>query len=146
VSDASEFRTPEQEVFRLLEECAELRTMLKTISAQIGRMEKRVKNAFPTVAAQARSQKIGSTTTSKATITSEQALAEFDRVVGLAASGANEEAERILASKPAADLLLIAKELGVSFPKSKPSIKGMREAIFGRVRESVLLNRQNPRT
>jgi hypothetical protein len=146
VSGASEFRTPEQEVLRLLEECAELRGTLKTISAQIGRMEKRVKNAFPTVAAQARSRKVSSTAASKATITSEQALTEFDRVVGLAASGANEEAERILASKPAADLLMIAKELGVSFPKSKPSIKAMREAIFGKVRESLLLNRQNPRS
>jgi hypothetical protein len=45
VSGASEFRTPEQGVLRLLEECAELRATLKTISAQIGRMEKRVKTA-----------------------------------------------------------------------------------------------------
>jgi hypothetical protein len=97
------------------------------------------KNAFPTVAAQVRSLKTGSTASSKATITSEQALAEFDRVVGLAVSGANGEAERILESKSGPDLLLIAKELGVTFPKSKPSIKAMREAIFGKVRESVLL-------
>jgi len=146
VNSVSEFRTPEQEVLRLLEECAELRATLKTISAQIGRMEKRVKTAFPTVATQVRSRKASSTAASKATVTSEQALAEFDRVVGLAASGANEEAERILASKPAADLRVIAQEVGVTFPKSKPSIKAMREAIFGKVRESVLLNRQNPRT
>jgi hypothetical protein len=67
-------------------------------------------------------------------------------VVGLVTSGANDEAERILESKPAADLLVIAKELGVSFPKSKPSIRAMREAIFGKVRESILLSRHNPRT
>jgi hypothetical protein len=146
VSGNSEFRTPEKEVLKLLEECAELRTTLKAISAQIGRMEKRVKNAFPTVAAQTRSRGVGRTGSSEATITSEQALAEFDRVVGLAASGANDDAQKILEAKSAADLRVIAKELGVSFPKSKPSIKAMREAIFGKVRESVLLSKHNPRT
>jgi hypothetical protein len=54
VSIDPEFRTPEQEVLKLLEECAELRRTLKTISAQLGRMENRMKRAFPTVAAQAR--------------------------------------------------------------------------------------------
>jgi hypothetical protein len=141
----SEFRTPEQEVLKLLEECAELRTTLKTISAQIGRMEKRVKNAFPTVAAQTRSRKVAKTGSNEATITPEQALAEFDRVAGLAASGANDDAQKILEGKSAGDLRVIAKELGVSFPKSKPSMKAMREAIFGKVRESVLLSKHNRR-
>jgi hypothetical protein len=145
VSGDSEFRTPEQEVFKLLDECAELRMTLKTISAQIGRMENRVKRAFPTAAAQARSQKVGSTRSTKTTITPEEALAEFDRVVGLAASGDNKEAERILEGKSAPDLRVIAKELGVTFSKSKPSIKAMREAIFGKIRESILLARHNTR-
>jgi hypothetical protein len=67
-------------------------------------------------------------------------------MVGLAASGVNEEAERILEGKSAPDLFLIAKELGVTFPKSKPSIRSIREAIFGKVRESLLLTRHSPRT
>ena len=145
VSNDPEFRTPEQEVLRLLEECAELKGTLKTISAQIGRMEKRVKRAFPAVATQARERKFDRSHSSKATLTPEQALAEFDRVVGLVTSGANEEAEQILKFKPAADLLVIAKELGVTFPKSKPSIRAMREAIFGKVRESILLSRHSTR-
>ncbi len=145
MSSDSEFRTPEQEVLKLLEECAELRMTLKTISAQIGRMENRVKRAFPTVAAQARSRKVENTRSSKATITPEEALAEFDRIVGLASSGGNRQAERILEGKSAPDLRLIAKELGVIFPKSKPSITAMREGIFGKVRESILLARHNTR-
>ena len=144
MSAESEFRTPEQEVIKLLEECAELRRMLKTISAQVGRMESRVKRAFPAAAAQVPERKISSQS-NKAAITPEQALAEFDKVVGMAASGANEEAERILEAKSAADLRVIAKELGVTFPKSKPSIRAMREAIFGKVRESILLSRHNTR-
>jgi hypothetical protein len=146
VSSNSEFRTSEQEVLKLLEECSELRTTLKAMSAQIGRMEKRVKNAFPTVAARRRSERPSRTASSATTITSEQALAEFDRVVGFAVSGANDDAQKALEAKSAADLRVIAKELGVSFPKSKPSIKTMREAIFGKVRESVLLSKHNRRT
>src|SRR5262249_46499559 len=139
-----EFRTPEQEVHKLLQECAELKVTLKTISAQIGRMENRVKRAFPGAAAQARERKdLGRSNV--ATITPEQAISEFERIVGLAASGANEEAERILGSKSRADLLVLVKELGVTFPKSKPSIKAMRDAIFGKIRESVLLSRHTSR-
>lgn len=145
MSSDLEFRTPEQEVLKLLEECAELRRTLKAISAQVGRMENRVKRAFPAASAQAHERKARTSRSSEATITPEQALAEFDRVVGLAASGANEEAERILEAKSAPDLLVIAKELGVTFSKSKPSIKAMRDAIFGKIRESVLLSRHTSR-
>jgi hypothetical protein len=109
-------------------------------------METRVKRAFPAVAEQVRERKARGMHSTEASITPEQALAEFDRVVGLAASGANDEAERTLEEKSASDLLLIAKELGVSFPKSKPSVRTIREAIFGKVRESILLTRHNPRT
>jgi len=146
VSDDTEFRTPEQEVLKLLEECVELRRTLKTISAQLGRMENRMKRAFPDVAEHAVKRKTDSTHSAKATITAEQALAEFEMVVGLVTSGKNKEAEKILEAKSASDLFVIAKELGVSFPKSKPSINSLREAIFGKVRESVLLTRHHPRT
>src|SRR5690242_4685535 len=57
MSGDSEFRTPEQEVLKLLEECAELRRILKAISGQIGRMESRVKRAFPAAAAQVRERR-----------------------------------------------------------------------------------------
>jgi hypothetical protein len=146
VNGNSEFRGPEQEVLRLLEECAELRATLKAINAQIGRMERRVRNAFPNVATQARHRASGAANLGEATITSEQALAEFDRIVGLAASGANDDAQRVLDEKSAADLRVIAKELGVSLTRSKLSIKTMREAVLGKVRESVLLSKHSRRT
>jgi hypothetical protein len=146
VSNELEFRSPEQEVLKLLEECAELRRTLKTISAQVGRMENRLKRAFPAVTTRARERKQDGLHSSKATLTPEQAIAEFDRVVGLVAEGANDDAERILESKSALDLRVMAKELGVSFSKSKPSIRKLREAIFGKVRESLLLSRHNRRT
>jgi hypothetical protein len=145
VNESREFRTSEEEVLKLLEECAELRRTLKTISAQIGRMEARVKHAFPAVAARVQERKSASKRLADPSITPEQALAEFDRVVGLATSGANKDAERILENMPAPDLSLMAREVGISFPKSKPSVRAMREALFGKVRESILLTRHNPR-
>jgi hypothetical protein len=145
VNESRDFRTSEEEVLKLLEECAELKRTLKTISLQIGRMEARVKHAFPTAAARVQEQRSASKRSADPSITPEQALAEFDRVVGLVASGANEDAERILETMPAPDLSLMAREVGVSFPKSKPSVRVMREAIFGKVRESILLTRHNPR-
>jgi hypothetical protein len=145
VSAITEFRTPEQEVIKLLEECAELRQTLKAISAQMSRMETRVKLAFPAVAKQLQERKVRATHSAKASITPEQALAEFDRVVRLVASGASQEAEKVIEEKSAPDLFIIAKELGVSFSKSRPSVKVIREAIFGKVRESILLTRHNSR-
>jgi hypothetical protein len=145
VTSHSEFRTSEQEVLKLLEECAELRRTLTVISGQLGRMENRVKHAFPKVAAQMRDRKLCNAHSTESTITANEALAEFDKVVRLAASGANEEAQRLIEGKPAAELFVIAKEVGVTFPKSKPSVATMREAIFGKVRESVLLTRHHVR-
>jgi type I restriction-modification system DNA methylase subunit len=103
-------------------------------------------NPFPAVAEQKRQRATSGTLSASASVRPEEALAEFDRLVGLVASGASKDAERIVEAKSASDLSLIAKELGVSFPKSKPSVKAMREAIFGKVRESVLLTRHNSRT
>lgn len=142
------FRTPEEEVLKFLEECAEIRQALKTISAQVGRIETRAKRAFPTltVARPARERKIVGVNSTKASITSEEALVEFDRIVGLASSGSSDEAERTLKSKSAPDLRVIAKEVGVTFTKGKPSLKALREAIFGKIRESVLLSRHNTRS
>jgi hypothetical protein len=62
---------------KLLEECAELRRTLQTISAQVGRMENRLKRAFPAAATRARERKSGSKHSNKASITPEQALANL---------------------------------------------------------------------
>jgi len=145
VSGDTEFRSPEQEVLKLLDECAELRRTLKSIGAQVGRMEIRVKRAFPIAAELARDRTAKRPQSNTVSMSSEQALAEFDRIVALAGKGSGEEAERALQGRSAADLLIIAKELGVSFPKSKPSLRTIREGIIGKVRESILLTRHNPR-
>ena len=142
----SEFRNSEQEIFKLLEECSELRRALKSISSQLGRIETRVKRAFPLAAKQIEERKRARARTTQTSLTSEQALVEFDRVVGIASSGHVEEAERALREMAPPDLLVMAKELGVSFPKSKPSARVLMNAIIGRVRESLLLASHNRRS
>lgn len=146
MSGDSEFRSTEQEVQKLLEECAELRRTLQAIGAQLGRIENRVKRAFPAVAAKTQRGNRDGPSGILPSISRDEALAEFDRIVTLAASGASEEAERVVQCKTTADLSVIARELGVSFPKGKPSARLLRDAIFGKIRESVLLGRHHQRT
>lgn len=139
------FRTPEQEVVRLLEDCADLKRMLQSIAGQISRMEARVKKAFPQEAELVQERRKTSSNLANPSMSREEALAEFEKVVRLASSGNASDAERLLHDRSPADLLMIARELGVTFPKSKPSARAMRDAIFGKVRESILLSRHSPR-
>jgi hypothetical protein len=145
VSSGSEFRDSEQEVIKLLEECAEMRRTLKSISGQLGRIESRVKHAFPAATQKVQERKRARSDVAANTLSSEGALAEFDKLVALVTSGASQDAERIVDSRSSADLLAIAKELGVSFSNSRPSVKDLKAAVFGKVRESVLLSRHNTR-
>lgn len=145
MNSESEFRNSDQEVLKLLEECGELKRTLKSINAQLGRIESRVKAAFPKPAKQYQDRKAASARQTNSSLTPSEALAEFDNVVKLASSGATVEAENYLERRSAVDLFSIAKEVGVSFPTNKPSIKTMRQAILGKVRESILLSRHSPR-
>lgn len=63
----------------------------------------------------------------------------------MASSGATLEAESYLERCAAPDLYAIAKEIGVSFSSNKPSVRAMRKAILGKVRESMLLSRHSRR-
>ncbi|MGE3872345.1 MAG: hypothetical protein AB7F74_05245 [Parvibaculaceae bacterium] len=146
MSDAPTFRTGEEEVAKLLQECTELRHTLRSISTQVSRMELRLKRAFPNVAKQLSESRLPRKSQLKApTITAAQALAEFDEVVNLVVQGHTERAEDFLMRRSPEDLLLIARELGVTFQTSKPSIQKVKEAVFGKVRESVQLSRHHVR-
>lgn len=145
VTSEMQFRTPEEEVRKLLDECSELRRTLKTISSQLSRIETRVKAAFPAVAKSVKERQLANASQKESSLTSEEALSEFDNIVRLASSGATSDAEAHIAHKSGADLLVIAREVGVAFPSNKPSIRAMRDAILGKVRESLLLSRHNRR-
>jgi hypothetical protein len=146
VSDLTGFKTPDEEVEQLLEECQKLRATLGEISNQVSRMEKRVKRAFPESAKRVnerlRVQSARRSDTSASSLNHDQALAEFDKAVQLAGKDPA-GAEKFLLEKRLADLVVIAREVGVSFGQSKPSFKVIKDALYGRIRESLLLSRHN---
>lgn len=142
----SPFRSSDQEIISLLQECRELKSALVAISAQVSRIERRVKQAFPVIAQRANESVAAKRKITHSTMSSEEALAEFDRIVEIAASGSRGEAERTLEEKSNADLLVIAKELGVNFPNNKPSHKSIKSSIYNKIKESLLLGRHNIRT
>jgi hypothetical protein len=143
---SGEFRTLEEEVIKLLEECGELKHALKTISGQLSRMEKRAKVAFPSAAKIVDSRRASARKKTVSSLSSDEAMKRFQGIVDLASRGETAEAERLLEKQGAADLYVIAKEVGASFTSNKPSVRAMREAIFGKVRESILLTRHTPRS
>jgi hypothetical protein len=145
VTGETEFRSIDEEVLKLLEECGELRRTLKTISSQLSRIETRVKGAFPDTAKKVKDREVANSKQKTSSLSSEQALAEFDRIVGLASSGATSEAETYLARLSSVDMLAIAREVGATFSTNKPSVRAMQDAILGKVRESILLSRHSRR-
>jgi hypothetical protein len=70
-------------------------------------------------------------------MSSEQEIGEFVKIVALAAKGTGGAAERALQGISASDLLIIANEVGVSFSKSKPSVRTVREGLIGGRRDLV---------
>jgi hypothetical protein len=146
VSDLTGFKTPDEEVEQLLEECQKLRGTLAEISSQVARMEKRVKRAFPEpakrVSDRLRAQSARHSDQSGPSLTHDEALAQFDMAVQLAGKDPA-GAERFLAEKRLADLTVIAREVGISFGQSKPSFKAIKDALYGRIRESLLLSKHN---
>jgi hypothetical protein len=146
MNNSAGFKTPDEEVEQLLEECQKLRATLGEISGQVGRMEKRVKRAFPEparrVSERLRLHSVKHSDRSSPSLTHEEAQAEFDKVVRIAANDPG-RAERFLLEKSSADLFAIAKEVGITFGKSNPSVKVITDALYGRIRESLLLSKHN---
>jgi len=146
VSDLTGFKTPDEEVEQLLEECQKLRGTLAEISGQVARMEKRVKRAFPEPAKRVNDrlliQSARHSDHSAPSLTHDEALAEFDKAVQLAGKDPA-GAEKFLLEKRLADLVVIAREVGVSFGQRKPSFKVVKDALYGRIRESLLLSKHN---
>lgn len=143
----AEFRNPEQEVEKLVEECQIIREALKEISLRVARIENRAKRAFPAAASRVASTDAANrgAAVTHSPLTPEQALIEFDEAVKLATTRPS-DAERFLRNKTSGDLIAIARELGISFSRSKPSRREVQDALYSRIRESISLTRHTLRT
>jgi hypothetical protein len=138
-----EFRTPPEELQRLLDQIDELRLSLREISGKLSRIEQHVRRAFrvpkgPLSGAISSRQSRHSLAPS--TLSSSEALKLFDELPPLLENHGRECVERRLDSLEIPDLRLIVKELGAPLP-SKPSRRTLTNAILGRANESRLLSR-----
>ena len=146
MSETSTFRSKEEELQRLIQEVADIKSTLKDVSTTIGRIERHVKRSFGVMDKPKRSKNLtGSEKTailSRAlpTITPERALTLFEELSATSRKEGYQEIEKKLRSMTVSDLKLMARELGITFP-SKPSKKALFLGIIGRLNERRMLSK-----
>lgn len=134
------FRSKEEEAKQVAAEIRELKEIVREVSGKLGRIETRMKRAFPeafVVTPRRRDSILHGTST----LSPQQALQIYDELVESARGGDRENVQRRLNEVDVADLWLMVRELGVSLGKKKPSRKSLTAAIIARINESVMLSR-----
>lgn len=128
-------------------EIHELKAVLREISGKVGRIETRLKRVFPTAFKAVKEERHAlEATDTQSSLTSEQALSLFDGLVAQVREGKKTEVEDRLRDTPIADLAVLARELGVSLAKKKPSRTSLTNAVLGRLKESVMLTKHTNAT
>jgi hypothetical protein len=140
------FRNKEEELQRLTQEIAELKSAIKDMASSLTRIERHVKRSFgipPKNQSSERTLPRQKSTVSKKeepTITAEDALRLFDE---LSESWGKQDPTIIdskLQEMTVPNLKLIAHELGLTF-KGKPSKKILCSGIMGRLNERSMLSK-----
>jgi len=145
MSEQDFFRNKEEELHRLTQEIADLKSTMKDMAAALSRIERHVKRSFgisPKTKSSTKN-KIAQTTERKkeeATITPEEALKLFDEFSENWGTGNASLIKGKLQEMTLPNLKLMAHELGVTF-KGKPSKKTLCEGIIGRLNERAMLSR-----
>lgn len=134
------FRSKEEEAKQVAAEIRELKEIVREVSGKLGRIETRMKRAFPE-AFVATPRRSDSTAHAIPTLSPQQALQIYDQLVESARGGDRENVQRRLNEVGVADLGLMVRELGVSLGKKKSSRKSLTAAIIARINESVMLSR-----
>jgi hypothetical protein len=132
MNDDAVFRTPSEELQKLLGELARISADLREISMRVSQIDRHVRRAFkvPKMAPNADRAMRRPGSRPAPTLSRDAALALFEELTHLARGQ----------GLGAADLKLLAHELGISF-QSKPSRKTLRSRVIGRVNESIMLSR-----
>jgi hypothetical protein len=135
----SDFTPPSEELQRLAEEISLLRRDFQAATAALGRIEKRLKAAFPSYPSKKQSSRTSSSEARpQSTKTRDQLLADFDSLAAATKEHGDRGFESFLSALPEQDILAMAYELGVAAPKK--SVKKAREGIRKRIQETLLLN------
>ena len=134
------FRSKEEEAKQVAADIRELKDIVREVSGKLGRIESRMKRAFPEAFA-AIPRQAKSLNRATPTLSPQQALQLYDELVEFARVGDRESVQRRLSEIDLADLGQLVHELGVSLGKKKPSRKALTAAILARINESVMLSR-----
>jgi hypothetical protein len=78
-------------------------------------------------------------------MTREQVLAFYDGLVHLAKCGEEQVALRRLDELAEADIRVLVRELGVVLGRRRQSRAALREAVLGRLKQSILLGKHTTR-
>lgn len=146
MSEQDFFRSKEEELQRLTQEIAELKSAMKEMSASLSRIERHVKRSFgipPKTKSPVKNKPAQKTTEQKReepTITPEEALKIFDEFSENWDADNPSLVKDKLQEMILPNLKLMAHELGVTF-KGKPSKKRLCEGIMGRLNERAMLSR-----
>lgn len=145
MNDQDVFRNKEEELQRLTQEIAGLKSSMKEIALSLSRIERHVKRSFgiPPKTTKIQNKSSRKTTQKKReepTISPEEALKLFDEFSEDWDADNPELVKDKLQEMFLPNLKLIAHELGVTF-KSKPSKKKLCEGIMGRLNERAMLSR-----
>ena len=139
------FRNKEEELERLTQEIADLKSTMKEMASSLIRIEKHVKRSFgipPKSKSSVKSKPRQNSTARKKeepTITPEEALRLFDELSENWDIEKPTLIEGKLQEMTIPNLKLMAHELGVTF-KSKPSKKALCLGIMGRLNERAMLS------
>ncbi len=146
MSEQSFFRNKEEELERLTQEIATLKSTMKEMASSLSRIERHVKRSFgipPKSKSSVKNEPRENSTVRKKeepTITPEQALKIFDEL----SENWDDEKPPIIEQKlqemTIPNLKLMAHELGITF-KGKPSKKTLCAGIIGRLNERAMLSR-----
>lgn len=149
------FRNKEEELQRLTQEIADLKSTMKEMAFSLVRIERHVKRSFgistKSKSSMKNKQRAKSTTRRKEepTITTEKALSLFDELSENWDKESPVFIEGKLQEMIIPNLKLMAHELGLTF-KGKPSKKALCTGIMGRLKERAMLSKNvnitSPRT
>ena len=133
----SDFRSPSEEVLRLLHEIETTQASLREIASRLSATEKHVRRAFQIPKVSRSTKKLAdglhAAASDRATL-----LAVFDRVRNVYSADETTESTRTLSELSEIDLRALARELGISSQR-KASVRKVQERILQKARESSLL-------
>lgn len=144
MSDDTKFRSPSEEIERLTQEIAEIKSAMREIAGRLSQIERHARRSLGTPRSgkspQSRPSQERPADSGAPTVSREEALKVFEDLTGIWRDRGGVEVETRLAQLGAPDLKLMAHELGLSF-ENKPSRRGLQDGIIGRIKESVMLSR-----